>query len=139
MRRYIILAAMAALAASCTIADGNMERKPIDVGKSIAREADRRLDNTNGAICWALAADEYLSTEDMIAANDETLTTLPAFLIPGNDYWYYGAGVEYLPVESVRLHAVWASNNYTSHHTINIGATWRFNITNAIKRIACKQ
>lgn len=82
---------------------------------------------------------EYLTAEDMIAANDETLTTLPAFLIPGEDYWYYGAGVEYYPVESVRLHAVWASNNYTSHHTINIGATWRFNITNAIKRIACKR
>ena len=82
---------------------------------------------------------EYLTTEDMIAANDETLTTLPAFLIPSNDYWYYGAGVEYFPVESVRLHAVWASNNYTSRHTINIGATWRFNITNAIKRIACKR
>ena len=82
---------------------------------------------------------EYLTTEDMIATNDETLTTLPAFLIPGEDYWYYGAGVEYYPVESVRLHAVWASNNYTSHHTINIGATWRFNITNAIKRIACKR
>ena len=82
---------------------------------------------------------EYLTTEDMIAANDETLTTLPAFLIPGEDYWYYGAGGEYFPVESVRLHAVWASNNYTSHHTINIGATWRFNITNAIKRIACKR
>ena len=82
---------------------------------------------------------EYLSTEDMIAANDETLTTLPAFLIPGNDYWYYGAGVEYYPVESVRLHAVWASNNYTKRHTINVGATWRFDITNAIRRIAGKQ
>ena len=82
---------------------------------------------------------EYLTAEDMIAVNDETLTTLPAFLIPGKDYWYYGAGVEYYPVESVRLHAVWASNNYTSRHTINIGATWRFNITNAIKRIACKR
>ena len=82
---------------------------------------------------------EYLSPEDMIAANDETLTTLPAFLIPGNDYWYYGAGVEYFPVESVRLHAVWASNNYTKRHTINVGATWRFDITNAIRRIAGKQ
>ena len=82
---------------------------------------------------------EYLTTEDMIAVNDETLTTLPAFLIPGNDYWYYGAGVEYYPVESVRLHAVWASNNYTKRHTINVGATWRFDITNAIRRIAGKQ
>lgn len=70
MRRYIILAAMAALAASCTIADGNMERKPIDVGKSIAREAASRLDNTNEAICWALAADEYLSTEDESVRSD---------------------------------------------------------------------
>ena len=82
---------------------------------------------------------EYLTTEDMIAANDETLTTLPAFLIPGNDYWYYGAGVEYYPMESVRLHAVWASNNYTKRHTINVGSTWRFDITNSIRRITGKQ
>ena len=61
---------MAALAASCTIADGNMERKPIDVGKSIAREADMRLDSSNNAICWALAADEYLTTEDESVRND---------------------------------------------------------------------
>ena len=70
MRRYMILAAMAVLAASCTIADGNMERKPIDVGKSIAREAAKRLDYTNEAICWALAADEYLSTEDERVQSD---------------------------------------------------------------------
>lgn len=82
---------------------------------------------------------EYLSKEEMIAANEENCYTLPAFKIGGKDYIYYGAGVEYYPIESVRLHAFWASNNYTSRHTINIGATWRFNITNAIKRIACKR
>ena len=81
---------------------------------------------------------EYLTTEDMIAANDETLTTLPAFLIPSNDYWYYGAGVEYFPIKNnknVRLHAVWSSNNYTDRHGINIGLTWKFDVVNAISRI----
>ena len=81
---------------------------------------------------------EYLTKEEMIAANEECGTTLPAFKIGGEDYLYYGAGVEYCPIESVRLHAVWGSNNYTSRHTINIGATWRFDITNAIRRIAGK-
>ena len=82
---------------------------------------------------------EYLSRDEMIAANEECGTTLPAFKIGGEDYIYYGAGVEYYPIESVRLHAVWGSNNYTSRHTINVGATWRFDITNAIKRIAGKR
>lgn len=82
---------------------------------------------------------EYLSAEDMELANEECGTTLPAFLIGGKDYWFYGAGVEYYPTESVRLHAVWGSNNYTSRHTINVGATWKFDITKAIKRIAGKR
>ena len=81
---------------------------------------------------------EYLSRDEMITANEECGTTLPAFVIGGEDYIFYGAGVEYYPIESVRLHAVWGSNNYTKRHTINVGATWRFDITNAIKRIAGK-
>lgn len=81
---------------------------------------------------------EYLNADEKLAANEECGTTLPAYLIEGKEYWYYGAGVEYFPVNNVRLHAVWASNNYTSRHTINVGLTWRLNITRAIKRIAGK-
>ena len=82
---------------------------------------------------------EYLGREDKLAANEECGTTQPAYLVGGKDYLYYGVGVEYFPTESVRLHAVWASNNYTSRHTINVGVTWRFDITKAIKRIASKR
>ena len=81
---------------------------------------------------------EYLGTDEMIAANAENLATLPIFLIPNQDYLYYGAGVEYYPIDSVRLHAVWASNNYTSRHTVNIGLTWKFDVVKAVKRVCCK-
>ena len=69
------------------------------------------------------------------------LISLPAYLIAGEDYLYYGAGVEYFPLKedkSVRLHAVWSSNNYTHRHAINIGLTWKFDIVNAVKTIARK-
>ena len=79
---------------------------------------------------------EYYSNEDMIIANEECDTTLPAFLITGKDYLFYGLGVEYYPVDSVRLHAVWGSNNYTKRHTLNVGLTWRFDVVNAISRIS---
>ena len=81
---------------------------------------------------------EYLTVEDMQAANEECVSTLPAFIIPGQDYWFYGAGIEYFPVKNsrdVRLHAMWASNNYTSQHTINVGVTWKFDVTKSIKRL----
>ena len=82
---------------------------------------------------------EYLSADEMILANEENIYTLPAFLVAGKDYWFYGAGLEYFPLkenDSVRLHAVWASNNYTNRHSINIGLTWKFDVVGAIKHIA---
>lgn len=81
---------------------------------------------------------EYLSSEDMILANDENIYTLPSFLVAGKDYWFYGAGLEYFPLKenkSIRLHAAWASNNYTNRHSINIGLTWKFDVVGAIKHI----
>ena len=65
MRRYTILAIalVAMLATACVRGEGTMDRQPIDLGKAIAREADGRLEGTNRDICWALAADMYLSTE----------------------------------------------------------------------------
>ena len=81
---------------------------------------------------------EYLTVDEMLEANDENIATLPAFLIPNKDYWFYGAGVEYFPIDSVRLHATWASNNYTSRHTINIGLTWKFDVVKALRNVCCK-
>jgi hypothetical protein len=81
---------------------------------------------------------EYLSAEDMALANEENIYTLPAFLVAGQDYWFYGAGLEYFPIkdnDSVRLHAVWASNNFTNRHSINIGLTWKFDVVGAIKHV----
>ncbi|MBQ5899758.1 MAG: hypothetical protein IIW87_07645 [Alistipes sp.] len=84
---------------------------------------------------------EYLDTDEMILANEETSSVMPAYLIAGEDYIYYGAGVEYFPLKEnkdVRLHAVWTSNNYTKHHAINVGLTWKFDLVKAAKHIASK-
>ncbi len=78
---------------------------------------------------------EYLSVDEMKEANADSFTTLPAFLVGGSDYWFYGAGVEYYPIKSVRLHAAWASNSYTSRHTIDIGVTWKFDVVKAFRRV----
>ena len=85
---------------------------------------------------------EYLSAEDMALANEENIYTLPAFLVAGQDYWFYGAGLEYFPIkdnDSVRLHAVWASNNFTKRHSINVGLTWKFDLVGAIKHVAARR
>ena len=79
--------------------------------------------------------DEGLSADEIMEANAESYYTLPEYLVADKDYWFYGAGVEYYPIESVRLHAAWASNNYTSRHTIDIGLTWKFDVVKAFRRI----
>ena len=84
---------------------------------------------------------EYLDTEEMEEINEESGSVMPAFLIPGEDYIYYGAGIEYFPLKenkSVRLHAVWSSNNYTKRHVFNVGLTWKFDVVKAVKHIAKK-
>ena len=84
---------------------------------------------------------EYIDLEEQIAANEENEALMPAYLIPGEDYLYYGAGIEYFPLKedkSVRLHAVWSSNNYTKRHAFNVGLTWKFDVTKAISNIARK-
>ena len=63
-------ALIAFFATSCVVADGNMERQPIEIGRAIGYEAHNRLESVNQAICWALAADEYLSTEDESVRSD---------------------------------------------------------------------
>ena len=58
------------------------------------------------------------------------------------DNLFYGAGVEFFPLKSykdVRLHAMWASNSYlTEGHYLNIGLTWKLNLTSAGKAILNK-
>ena len=55
------------------------------------------------------------------------------------DNLFYGAGVEFFPLKSqkdVRLHAIWAANTAISNsHYINIGLTWKFNLTRAGKAL----
>ena len=52
-------------------------------------------------------------------------------------YLFYGAGLEFFPLrknKDVRVHAVWASNN-EQFNTINIGLTWKINVTGAVKHL----
>lgn len=64
-------------------------------------------------------------------------------IAPSQDYLFYGAGLEFYPLKedkSLRLHAIWASNNDTDAHTISIGATWKMNLTRGFKRlVGCVQ
>lgn len=81
---------------------------------------------------------EYLSAEDKALVNEENEYVMPAYITGGKEYIYYGAGLEYFPLKenkSIRLHAAWASNNYTKRHSVNVGLTWKFDIVGAIKHI----
>ena len=55
------------------------------------------------------------------------------------DNIFYGAGVEFFPLKAdkdIRLHAIWASNSHlTAGHYINIGLTWKFDLTGAGKKL----
>jgi hypothetical protein len=56
-----------------------------------------------------------------------------------NDNIFYGAGAEFHPFKNyrdIRLHAIWASNTeLTASHYINIGLTWKMNLTRAGKKL----
>lgn len=50
----------------------------------------------------------------------------------------YGAGFEYFPLKenrNIRLHAAWAYNEYMYGNTINIGLTWKMDMTGSIKKL----
>ena len=57
----------------------------------------------------------------------------------GGENIFYGAGVELFPVKSnrdVRVHAIWASNSFlTEGHYLNIGLTWKLDLTGAAKSL----
>ena len=49
-----------------------------------------------------------------------------------------GAGFEYFPLKEnkdIRLHAVWAYNDYMYGHTLNIGLTWKLDLTGTAKHL----
>lgn len=48
----------------------------------------------------------------------------------GNDYLYYGAGIEYFPLgdERLRLHAVYFRDNHDIVNNFDVGITWRFSV-----------
>jgi len=65
------------------------------------------------------------------AANvDENGISYDIVLPAGQDYLYYGAGVEYFPLgnENIRLHAVYFRNNHSLVNNFDVGVTWRMKI-----------
>ena len=58
---------------------------------------------------------------------------------------FCGAGVEFFPLKSykdLRIHAVWAANSLLENehlHYLNIGLTWKLNLTNAAKALFNKR
>lgn len=63
------------------------------------------------------------------AANvDAAGNTYDLALPAGNDYLYYGAGVEYFPLgnNNLRIHAAWFRDNHDNVHNFDLGITWRF-------------
>ena len=55
---------------------------------------------------------------------------------------FYGAGAEFFPLKEnkdIRLHAIWASNTHlTESHYINVGLTWKLDLTRAGKKLINK-
>ena len=49
----------------------------------------------------------------------------------------FGAGFEYFPLKEnkdIRMHAAWAYNEYMYGNTLNIGLTWKMNLTKMLRR-----
>lgn len=59
------------------------------------------------------------------------------------DNIFYGAGAEFFPIKNykdIRFHAIWGANSHlTGGHAINIGLTWKFNLTKAAKALFKKR
>ena len=75
-------------------------------------------------------------------ASESTYICLPEDLEDApfyGDNIFYGAGVEFFPLKEykdLRIHAVWGSNStYTDGHILELGLTWKLNLTDAGKRI----
>ena len=91
-----------------------------------------------GKFGWERSAMNFFGEEPLDEPFDASGAVMPDFLIPDDDYIFYGAGLEFFPLKGrkdIRLHAVWASNNYTNRHAINIGLTWKMDVVGALSRI----
>ena len=57
----------------------------------------------------------------------------------GSSYCFYGAGIEVFPFanKDIRLHAAWSGNNYGENY-LNVGLTWKMNLTSALKSLIAK-
>ena len=57
----------------------------------------------------------------------------------GSNYYFYGAGVEVTPFSNkdIRLHAAWSGNNFGDNY-LDVGLTWKMNLTSALKSIISK-
>ena len=58
----------------------------------------------------------------------EQIGSLDLVLPAGNNYFYFGSGLEYFPLgnDRLRLHLVHFSDNHDRIHNFDIGITWRF-------------
>ena len=55
-------------------------------------------------------------------------------------YMFYGLAAEFFPIEDyedLRIHASWGHGCNRSH-ILNIGVTWKFSLTQAVKDIVSK-
>lgn len=55
-------------------------------------------------------------------------------LIGEEENMFFGAGFEYFPLKdnkNIRLHAAWAYNDFMYGNTLNIGLTWKMNLSKA--------
>ncbi len=90
-----------------------------------------------GKFGWERLSLEMFGDQEDGYGFDASGTVLPDFVASGDDYLFYGAGLEYFPLKdsrNIRLHAAWSSNAYTKRHAINVGLTWQFDVARAIAR-----
>ena len=90
-----------------------------------------------GKFGWERLSLEMFGDQEDGYGFDASGTVLPDFVASGDDYLFYGAGLEYFPLKDnrdIRLHAAWSSNAYTKRHAINVGLTWQFDVARAIAR-----
>ena len=76
---------------------------------------------------------ESYNGSDIFGYEDELFIPTDNSLLPR--YWYAGGGLHYFPLRdsrALRLHAVAAYNNFANSVSINIGASYHFNLTETI-------
>ena len=116
-RFFYVLALILALMASC-----KEEDSPISNPRPVSKQQ----------VAWLLS-ELPLGVEQM----EEVFDAVSSSSENGydEDYMFYGAVFEYFPLKDtrdVRLHASWSSNSFGDNF-INVGVTWKFDMTSAVK------